>query len=169
MDANIDERMLCAAPLAPAVSALLREAIAALHDAPRAERLLRRAQAQDPDCLYLYYALYKFYFSRRRLADAEHCACQALETAARLGGFPAGWAGLTAQCADWSQAGSSAYFYLFSLKALAFIRLRMGKTVESQRLLDKLRELDPRDRVGASVIRDLVSTASAYSAPKHCA
>jgi hypothetical protein len=155
---NADERVLSATPLPPAVDAPLRAAIAAYHDTPRAEQLLWRAQAQDPDCLYVYYALYKFYFSKRRLADAERSACQALEAAARLGRFPASWAGLTAECADWSAAGSPPYFYLFSLKALAFIRLRMGRTADSRRLLDKLHELDPHDRVGGSVIRDLITT-----------
>ena len=63
---NADERVLSATPLPPAVDAPLRAAIAAYHDTPRAEQLLWRAQAQDPDCLYVYYALYKFYFSKGR-------------------------------------------------------------------------------------------------------
>jgi hypothetical protein len=46
-------------------------------------------------------------------------------------------------------------FYHFSLKALAFIRLRRGDAEESLALLAKLAEIDPNDQVGAEVIRAL--------------
>lgn len=49
------------------------------------------------------------------------------------------------------------HFYLFTLKALAFIRLRLGRREESLALLGKLRELDPGDSVGSSVIHDLAN------------
>jgi hypothetical protein len=49
------------------------------------------------------------------------------------------------------------HFYLFTLKALAFIRLRLGRPGESLALLNKLSELDPGDSVGSSVIRDLAN------------
>ena len=66
--------------------------------------------------------------------------------------------------ADWSCVDAPQHFYLFSLKALAFIRLRRGKKKESLSLLAKLHELDPLDSVGSSVIRDLASAVGASAA-----
>ena len=153
-----------AADLLPDVDRHLQEAATAYHDTPLAEQLLWRALAIDPACLKVYFSLYKFYFYKHRLADAEHVTLTALETAARQGGFAPDWTVLTPASADWSCIYAPQHFYLFSLKALAFIRLRRGKTEESLALLDKLQELDPRDSVGSSVIRDLASVVDASSA-----
>jgi hypothetical protein len=77
----------------------------------------------------------------------------ALLAAAMQGGFNADWRGLQQDSADWTDYAAPSHFYLFSLKALAFIRLRCGDTAESSAILGKLMELDPADSVGASVIR----------------
>ena len=53
------------------------------------------------------------------------------------------------------------HFYLFSLKALAFIRLRRGDREGCERLLAKLGELDHNDSVGASVIRAFAEGSAA--------
>jgi hypothetical protein len=148
----------------PEIDRRLRDAAAAYADTARAEGLLHEAQALDPDCLPVYFALYKFYFYKSRLADAERGARAALATAARLGRFPADWATLTPAAADWADVRGPAHFYLFSLKALAFIRLRRGAGDEARALLAKLAELDPRDSVGASVIGALVAGSGARAA-----
>lgn len=152
------------AALLPDIDRHLQEAAAAYHDTPLAEQHLWRALAIDPACLKVYFSLYKFYFYKHRLADAEHVTLTALETAARQGGFTADWTMLTPASTDWSCIDAPQHFYLFSLKALAFIRLRRGKTEESLALLAKLHELDPYDSVGSSVIRDLASVVGASSA-----
>lgn len=144
----------------PAVRALLTQAAAAQGDVNRAESLLWTARALDPDCLATCFALYKFYFSKGQLARAESAARLALRTAARRGGFDADWTLADPHTADWTDTHGAAHFYLFSLKALAFIRLRMGFPVESTAILDKLAEIDPRDQVGAEVIRALASGAA---------
>ncbi|GAO36771.1 hypothetical protein SCT_2186 [Sulfuricella sp. T08] len=152
------------ADLLPDVDRYLQEAAAAYHDTPLAEQLLWRALAIDPACLKTYFSLYKFYFYKHRLDDAEHVTLTALETAARQGGFSPDWTVLTPASVDWSCIDAPQHFYLFSLKALAFIRLRRGKTEQSIALLAKLQELDPRDSVGSSVIRDLASVVDTSSA-----
>lgn len=135
-------------------------------DASHAEALLLDAQRIDPECLPVYFALYKFYFYRSRLADAERAALRALETAARQGRFPADWMVLTLNAADWSDVRGPAHFYLFSLKALAFIRLRRGRADEAKMLLAKLAELDPRDTIGGSAIGALATgSAGVQSRP----
>ena len=144
----------------PAVCALLTQAAAAHGDANRAEALLWTAQALDPDCLATCFALYKFYFYKGRLAEAESAARLALRTAARRGGFDADWTVADCQTTDWSDTHGAAHFYLFSLKALAFIRLRMGFPAETTAILDKLAEIDPCDQVGACVIREVAAGAA---------
>ncbi len=134
---------------------------AAYAEPARAEALLLDAQHLDPECLPVYFALYKFYFHRSRLADAERVARRALDTAARQAGFPADWATLAPDSVDWS--GRVAHFYLFSLKALAFIHLRQGRAQKACAILNKLVEIDPLDSVGASVIGSL-ATATAVGA-----
>jgi tetratricopeptide (TPR) repeat protein len=133
----------------------LRQAVASYTEPACAEALLRDAQELDPECLPVYFALYKFYFYRKRLAEAESAALQGLNVAARQAGFSADWRRLCPDSAAWAETTGPQHFYLFSLKALAFIRLRLGQRDEAVALLDKLGELDPQDSVGAGVVRTL--------------
>jgi len=128
--------------LPPGVADWLAQGVASYPNTERAEFLLCTAQALAPECLPVYFALYKFYFYKRMLPQAEEVALHALEIAARQGGFSPDWARLDAHSTD---------------KALAFIRLRLGRSEDSHALLAKLQELDPLDTVGASVIRDLAA------------
>jgi len=148
----------------PEVDIRLSMAAAAHRDARTTEVLLLDAQSIDPTCLPVYFALYKFYFYRSRLAEAERITLQALIAAARQAGFSEDWQRLTPHTADWVATDEPQHFYLFSLKALAFIRLRLGRTEEARAILAKLNELDPSDTVGASVIHAL-ATAARESAP----
>lgn len=139
----------------PAIDATLREAASCYDDTAKAEALLWTALKADPQCLGSHFSLYKFYFYKRKLKQAEEVALLGLETAARQGGFSPDWTQLDAQTCDWRRVDAPQHFYLFTLKALAFMRLRLGRADESHALLAKLHELDPLDSVGASVIRDL--------------
>jgi hypothetical protein len=144
----------------PEVDLRLTMAAATYRDAQAAEVLLLDAQALDPTCLPVYFALYKFYFYRSRLAEAERITLQALVAAARLAGFSEDWHRITPDTADWAATDEPQHFYLFSLKALAFIRLRLGRADEARAILAKLAEIDPTDMVGASVIRSLATAAA---------
>lgn len=139
----------------PKIDAKLREAASCYDDTAKAEELLWTALKADPQCLGSYFSLYKFYFYKRMLVEAEGVAQLGLGTAAKLGGFNPDWTRLDASSADWRRVDAPQHFYLFTLKALAFMRLRQGYPEESHALLAKLQELDPMDTVGASVIRDL--------------
>lgn len=138
----------------------LLEASRSYANASRAESLLLDAHKLDPECLPVYFALYKFYFYSNRLADAEQIVLAALATAARQAGIAADWSALSPRSAAWNDTSTPAHFYLFSLKALAFIRLRLGRPEEAQELLTKLAELDLADGVGASVVRSLTTAIS---------
>jgi tetratricopeptide (TPR) repeat protein len=138
----------------------LLEASRSYADTSRAESLLLDAHKLDPECLPVYFALYKFYFYSHRLADAEQIVLAALATAARQAGIAADWSTLSPRSTAWNDTSGPAHFYLFSLKALAFIRLRLGRPEEAQELLTKLAELDSADGVGASVVRSLATAIS---------
>lgn len=146
--------------LPPRVAGYLTAA-AASGDWRDAESLLWRAQIADPDCLHVYYTLYKFYFNHKRLGDAERAACLALDAAARQAHIPADWRSQNKDSCDWSNVNAPQHFYLFSLKALAFIRLRQQRADDAELILAKLREIDPQDTVGASVIEAYAIGAAA--------
>lgn len=143
--------------LPPGVADWLTQAVTSYHNTERAEFLLCTAQALAPECLPVYFALYKFYFYKRMLPQAEEVALRALDIAACQGGFSPDWTRLDAGSADWCRVDAPQHFYLFTLKALAFIRLRLGQSEDSHAILAKLQELDPLDTVGGSVIRDLAA------------
>lgn len=157
--AFIEERVLFSPDIPAEVNTLLQAAVAASPvDQSRAETLFLQAQALDSHCLQTYFALYKFYFFQKRLVDAERIVLAGLEESAKQGGFPNDSRQLVANLQKWNlYADESSLFYLYTLKALAFIRLRLGYTLDAQLVLSQLQQLDPEDRSGASVIMDLAA------------
>lgn len=136
----------------PATAQLLAEAAAHRPRGSHTEQLLWRALSGAKDKSAVYFALYKFYFYQGMLHDAETVARRALENSAQSAGFASDWRVLEYDQLKQAKPGQPAYFLLFTLKALAFIRLRLGDREECRALLEKLKQLDPGDRVGASVI-----------------
>ena len=143
------------------IAELLHEAMGSYSNTSDAESKLLEAKQRAPGSLAVYFSLYKFYFYKKRLVDAERMAREALTKSAFQGGFSPDWEKLAPDSADWS--GEAAHFYLFSLKALAFMRLRQGDRMECERILEKLGVLDRMDSVGASVIREIAQGANRVS------
>jgi len=161
--AFIEERVLFSPDIPTEVNNLLQAAVAASSvDQSEAETLFLQAQTLDSHCLQTYFALYKFYFFQKRLADAERIVLAGLEEAAKQGGFPNDYRQLVGNLQKWNLYGNeSALFYLYTLKALAFIKLRLGFTLDAQLVLSHLQQLDPEDLSGASVIMDLAAGVTA--------
>ncbi|MCW2236146.1 hypothetical protein [Azospirillum canadense] len=132
----------------------LQAAVKARGVPERCEELLWEAHRLGPRVLLVYYALYKYYFNRKRFADAERVAQIGLEAAAREGGFSGDWRTLAADSTAWTAEGPQR-FVLFTLKALAFINLRRDRLADARAILDKLAEIDPLDQVGYGVIAAL--------------
>jgi hypothetical protein len=143
------------------IAGYLNAAANAKHDWREAEALLLRAQKADPECLYVYYTLYKLYFGHNRLSDADRAIYLALDKSASQANITSDWRQLDAQSCDWSQVDAPQHFYLFSLKALAFVRLRQQCLEDANAILSKLKEIDPQDLVGASVIASYAAGAAA--------
>jgi tetratricopeptide (TPR) repeat protein len=150
-----EERVVFGRDISPEVNICLQEAVACADDFERARDLLYRARDMQPDQLEVYIALYKFCFYRGHLDEAEQVALDALQQAAKRGGFTPDWQQLNTTSTDWTQHEGAARVFLYSLKALAFIRLRKGMQDEARQLLAKLQQLDTQDLVGSSVIMDL--------------
>ena len=136
---------------------MLQAGVLANHaDKPRAEQLFKQAQQLDSSCLQTYFALYKFYFYQGRLREAEREVLAGLEAASIQGGFPGNYQLLALEPSKWDMYASEiTLFYLYTLKALAFIKLRRQQEQEADVILALLRQLDPEDRCGASVIMQL--------------
>lgn len=137
----------------PLVRGLLDQArSAAPHEM---ESLLWTAQVSAPECLAIYYLLYKFHARLRQYEQAEKAALKGVSTAARQAGLKEDWRRVSPGDADFAALGP-ARFWLFSLKALAFIHLRSGHPEASRELIEKLRELDPDQGLGGEVIAALL-------------
>jgi len=157
--AFVEERVMFSPNMPAEVNNLLQAAVAASSvDQSRAENLFLQAQTLDSHCLQTYFALYKFYFYQKRLVDAERIVLAGLEESAKQGGFPNDYRRLVQSRPKWNlYANDSTLFYLYTLKALAFIKLRQGFTTDAQLVLSHLQQLDPKDLSGASVIMDLAA------------
>ena len=151
----LEERVHFTGDIRPEVNLLLQNAVACADDFERARGYLYEARALDPGQLEVYVALYKFCFYRGHFDEAEQIALDALERAARDGGFSNNWHQLDHNTTDWNSMDAPVRLYLYSLKALGFIRLRRGDNTGAGEALDTLARLDPEDQVGGSVIMTL--------------
>ncbi len=150
----IPERVHFGEGIPSAINALLQEAAGNTQNFARAEQLLQQAQRLAPDQLPVYTALYKLYFYNGYTDQAEDVVFQALTKAALKGGFCYDWTILQPR-PEWQDPNSAGRAYLYSLKALAFIRLRQDNPKSAKGILDTLRRLDPDDVIGADVVRAL--------------
>ena len=73
-----EDRVMFGVNIPEHVNACLQQAVAAYDDSERAESLLWEAQRLDPNQLEVYVALYKFYFYKNRIDEAEDVVFMAL-------------------------------------------------------------------------------------------
>ena len=152
-----EDRVMFGVDIPNHINACLQQAVAAYDDAERAESLLWQAQQLDPNQLEVYVALYKFYFYKNRIDEAEDVVFMALNRSAKLGNFDADWNNLTPLSTVWLSLEAPQRLYLYALKALSFIRLRQADVEGAEGILSKLRELDSTDQVGGSVLQELAT------------
>lgn len=141
----------------PQVKSLVEQARAA-ETPERALALLWTAQVCAPNCPSLYYLLYKFHARHADFEQAELAALKGLEVAAEQAGLPDDWRVVTPEMADFMTPGP-ARFWAFTLKALAFIRLRRQDSESARAYLNKVQELDPQGGTGSEVIEALIKAS----------
>jgi tetratricopeptide (TPR) repeat protein len=139
---NVDTHLQRAAQLVASREASL----AALND----------AYQEAPDQVETLVAMFKLLFYQGETDKAKALVEEALSKAACQGGFASDWRTLEQDSADWTDPRGAGRLYLYSLKALAFIRLRQDDLVAAREILQAMRRIDPDDQVGADVIRELL-------------
>ncbi len=118
-----------------------------------AERYLFQAQALAPGHAAVLIALYRFYFYKGRLADALEVAERCLAKAARDNRLNEDWRRVRRGDAEFgSYDAILPRFYLFTLKACGYLQMRLGRLEESHAALTKMLELDPSDKLNATVL-----------------
>lgn len=135
----------------------MRCAAAAYDREAVAERHLRHAFFLAPEHPATHIGLYRFFFYRNRLADGLATGFICLELAARLNDLPHDWRTVGPHHAEFGGYSALPRFYLFTLKACAYLHLRLGDLAAGSELLGKLAELDPADRIGGSVLREVLA------------
>ncbi len=138
-----------------AVNDILQQAVALYrHDPGAAADRFGSALQFDPAALATYFCLYKIHTYGGRLDEALAVAEAGLAEAARQSGLSADWPSWTRKSIA-GAAPRTLHFALYTLKAIAFIRLKRGETWAAETCLAKLAELGRLDQVGGSVIADL--------------
>jgi len=142
--------------VSPEVEALIQTA-GSLYGDGEAEQPLLEALRLAPDSLNVLVAAYRFYYYQHRLGDALGVVGQALPVTARRLGIPLDWKLLGAEHISQGGAASMALvrFHLLSLKAEAYLLLRLGRKDEGRAILTKLLELDSHNRLGAQQLLEV--------------
>ncbi|MGZ4958684.1 MAG: hypothetical protein ACXV7J_05485 [Methylomonas sp.] len=147
------------------VQDLIQQA-AALYGSGEAELPLLKAYLRAPESLNVLVALNRFYYYQHRLAEALLISEKAL-TIIRGGiEFPDDWRQLEMQHIgeapkEWL---TRIRLYLFTLKSIGFLNMRMENLALSRGIFEKLVALDDRDRIGAKALLELVVQRQASTA-----
>ncbi|WP_042337758.1 tetratricopeptide repeat protein [Paraburkholderia ferrariae] len=135
--------------LASEAAQLLAEAGRVRERPAEALGLLERARAVAPAHPAPLIALYRFHFYGHRLADARAVGEDALSIARSVLGADFG---REPPSRDAVRYDAAVRFYLFTLKGLAYLHMRLGELARARALLAELRSLDPEDQVGGAVL-----------------
>jgi len=141
---------------APAEEQLRLAGLAYQQDAV-AERHLQAAETLAPGHPAVLIGKYRFYFYKGRLREALEVARRCLLQAARDNGLSADWRQVRNTDADFdSYDAIRPRFYLFTLKACAYLHMRLGNLEEGAAAVAKLLELDPGDKLGGTVLLEVL-------------
>lgn len=159
---SLDEDALLASALLggglpPEAEHHLWEAGLSYHLDDVAEIYLKEAQLLAPGHAAVLIGLYRFYFYKGRLAEALEVARVCLAKAARENSLAADWRCVQRGNVDFGSFDAMLpRFYLFTLKAYAYLQMRLGDLEEGRAAALKLLELDPSDKIGARVLLDVL-------------
>lgn len=155
-------------PMPQEVSDLIVQASVA-YGSGQEEALLLKANFIAPNNLSVLVALYRCYYYQQRLEDAQLVARRALSVVGSRVGFPDDWRQLNE-----SELAHAVYksmglvrFYMTTLKAEAYLYLRLGQIAEGRARLEKVAELDSSDHFGARALLEMLAdseTAREYEA-----
>lgn len=127
----------------------------------QSEEALMRAYFLEPEHPMVLVALYRFYYYQHRLKDSLRVAERVLKVIGKRLEFPEDWRDLTEM-----RLGSGVMismtlirFYMLALKGAGFLELRLGDYGSALKRLEKVVELDSKDRLGAQALLDVAREA----------
>lgn len=131
-----------------------------------AELPLLKAYFLAPESLNVLVALNRFYYYQHRLEEALAATTKALVVIRPSIAFPEDWRDLQISHITEAPADSltNVRLYLFTLKAIGFLNMRLERLDLSQAIFEKLVELDSKDRIGAQGLLELVIKRKADTA-----
>lgn len=142
--------------LPPVAEEQLRLAGRAYANDAKAEMHLALARAIAPDNPVVKIGEYRYYFYKGRLQEALSVAEDCLAIVARELGVPERWQAVEPRHGKFLDDEPAHRFYLFSLKAYAYLLLRLNRMAEGRAVVDKLLELDVPNKVGGRVLLDVL-------------
>ncbi|MGR9074485.1 MAG: hypothetical protein ACU833_15595, partial [Gammaproteobacteria bacterium] len=124
-----------------------------------AELPLLQAFLRAPASLNVLVALNRFYYYQHRLADALLISENALGIIRRKIEFPDDWRSLELRHISESPRDRLSWIrlYLFTLKSIGFLKMRLNELESSKAIFEKVVALDSEDRIGAGPLLELVS------------
>jgi len=124
----------------------------------KAELPLLQAYFLAPESLNVLVALNRFYYYQHRLEEALQATLKALAIIRPLIDFPEDWRDLQLNHVNEAPADllTQVRLYLFTLKAIGFLNMRLNNLEVSQSIFEKLAALDSKDRIGAKGLLELV-------------
>lgn len=140
--------------LSPQVEALITQAGLLRHLPHEALPLLEQARVAAPRHPAPLIALYRFYFYGHQLAQARAVGEDALAVARTALGADFGD---EPPSDEQARHDAAVRFYLFTLKGLAYLNLRLGAFDEAHLMLGELRRLDPQDHVGGALLSHVLA------------
>lgn len=123
-----------------------------------AELFLLKAYFIAPESLNVLVALNRFYYYQHRLEEALAATSKALVVIRPAIAFPEDWRDLQLKHINEAPAAllTNIRMYLFTLKTVGFLNMRLENLDLSQAIFEKLVELDSKDRIGAQGLLELV-------------
>lgn len=142
----------------PEVQQLIEQAGSA-YEHGEAELPLLRAFLRAPDSINVLVALNRFYYYQHRLSEALLISEKALRIIRCRLEFPEDWHTLELQHIAKAPKEQLSWvrLYLFTLKSIGFLKMRMHQLEPSKAIFEKLTAVDLEDRIGAGALLDLVA------------
>ena len=124
-----------------------------------AELPLLQAFLRSPESLNVLVALNRFYYYQHRLSEALLISEKALDIITGKLKFPDDWQTLQLQHITNAPKEDLSWIrlYLFTLKSIGFLKMRLHEMEPSKAIFEKLVALDRDDRIGAQALLELVN------------
>lgn len=129
-----------------------------LYGSGEAELPLLKAYLRAPESLNVLVSLNRFYYYQHRLDEALLISEKALKLIQYDINFPEDWQQLEARHITEAPKDllTRIRLYLFTLKSIGFLNMRMENLTLSRSIFEKLITLDVKDRIGVQGLLELV-------------